>query len=126
MLKATLIGNLTNDPDMRYSASGSPLLRFNVASNYRTRTPEGEWQERVEFVRVTVLGQRAESLGNYLRKGTKVCVFGKLEARPWKDQQNQVRAGLEILADDIEFTSPRSPDFDTSDLPARVSTADEQ
>ncbi len=42
MLKATLIGNLGNDPDMRYSANGAPLLRFNVASNYRNRTPEGE------------------------------------------------------------------------------------
>ena len=50
MLKATLIGNLGNDPDMRYSANGSPLLRFNVASNYRTRTPEGEYQDKTEWV----------------------------------------------------------------------------
>ena len=60
MLKATLIGNLGNDPEMRYSASGSPFLRFNVASNFRARTPEGEWQDRTEWVRVTVFGQRAE------------------------------------------------------------------
>ena len=54
MLRATLLGNLGNDPDMRYSANGSPLLRFNVASNYRTRTPEGEYQDKTEWVRVTV------------------------------------------------------------------------
>ena len=93
MLKATLIGNLGNDPDLRYSANGSPLLRFNVAANYRTRTPEGEYQDRTEWVRVTVTGARAESLSQYLQKGTKVYVEGRLEARPWTDQQNQIRAG---------------------------------
>ena len=110
MLKATLIGNLGNDPDMRYSASGAPHLRFNVASNYRTRTPEGEWQERTEWVRVTVFGQRAESLAQYLRKGTRVYVDGRLEARPWTDQQGQVRAGLEVIASEVVYMSSRAED----------------
>jgi len=110
MLKATLIGNLGNDPDMRYSASGSPLLRFNVASNYRTRTPEGEWQDKTEWVRVTVTGQRAESLGQYLKKGSRVYVDGRLEARPWTDQQGQVRAGLEVVANEVQFMSSRADD----------------
>src|SRR4051812_38422740 len=126
MLKATLIGNLGNAPDLRYSANGSPLLRFNVASNYRARTPEGEYQDKTEFVRVTVLGQRAESLSQYLRKATKVCVFGKLEARPWTAQDGSIRAGLEILADDIEFVSSRAAQFSVDDLPARSSAAEEQ
>lgn len=107
MLKVSLIGNLGNDPDLRYSASGNPLLRFNVASNYRTRTPEGEYQDRVEWVRVTVTGNRAESLSQYLRKGSRVYVEGRLEARPWTDNNGQIRAGLEVLADSIEFMSPR-------------------
>ena len=72
MLKATLIGNLGSDPDMRYAASGAPFLRFNVASNYRARNPEGEWQDRTEWVRVTVFGQRAETLSQYLKKGMRV------------------------------------------------------
>jgi single-strand DNA-binding protein len=107
MLKATLIGNLGNDPDMRYSASGSPLLRFNVASNYRTRTPEGEYQDKTEWVRVTVTGNRAESLSQYLKKGSRVYVEGRLEARPWTDQQGQIRAGLEVLANEVQFMSSR-------------------
>ena len=107
MLKAHLIGNLGNDPDMRYSASGSPFLRFNIASNYRTRTPEGEYQDKTEWVRVTVVGQRAETLSPYLKKGSRVYVEGRLEARPWTDQQGQVRAGLEVLANQVEFMSPR-------------------
>jgi single-strand DNA-binding protein len=110
MLKATIIGNLGSDPDMRYSASGSPFLRFNVASNYRTRTPEGEWQDRTEWVRVTVFGQRAETLSQYLKKGMRVYVEGRLEARPWTDQQGQIRPGLEVIALDVEFMSSRADD----------------
>jgi single-strand DNA-binding protein len=110
MLKAMLIGNLGNDPEMRYSASGQPMLRFNVASNYRTRTPEGEWQDKTEWVRVTLLGQRAESLSQYLKKGSRVYVDGRLEARPWTDQQGQVRSGLEVMANEVQFMSSRADD----------------
>src|SRR6188474_2353282 len=110
MLKCTLIGNLGSDPEMRYSANGSPFLRFNVASNFRARSPEGEWQDRTEWVRVTVFGQRADTLSQYLKKGQRVYVEGRLEARPWTDQQGQVRAGLEVVANDVEFMSSRSED----------------
>src|SRR5256714_8594121 len=110
MLKAMIIGNLGNDPEMRYSANGAPYLRFNVASNYRTRTPEGEWQDKTEWVRVTGIGQRAESRSQYLRKGSRVYVDGRLEARPWTDQQGQVRAGLEVTANDVQFMSSRADD----------------
>jgi single-strand DNA-binding protein len=110
MLKATLIGNLGNDPDMRYSANGAPLLRFNVASNYRTRTPEGEYQDKTEWCRVTVTGARAESLSQYLKKGSRVYVEGRLEARPWTDQQGGIRSGLEVLANDVQFMSSREQD----------------
>jgi single-strand DNA-binding protein len=110
MLKASIIGNLGNDPEMRYSAGGAPFLRFNVASNFRARSPEGEWQDKTEWVRVTVFGQRAETLGQYLKKGSRVYVDGRLEARPWTDQQGQVRAGLELVASDVEFMSSRADD----------------
>jgi len=110
MLKAAVIGNLGNDPEMRYSAGGAAFLRFNVASNFRARSPEGEWQEKTEWVRVTVFGQRAETLAQYLKKGMRVFVDGRLEARPWTDQQGQVRAGLEVVATDVEFMSSRADD----------------
>jgi single-strand DNA-binding protein len=124
VLKATLIGNLGNDPDLRYSANGSPLLRFNVASNYRTRTPEGEYQDKTEWVRVTVTGNRAESLSPYLKKGGRVYVEGRLEARPWTDQQGQIRAGLEVLAGEVQFMSSRQADDDQGDRPARAGMVD--
>lgn len=107
MLKASVIGNLGNDPEMKYSANGAPFLRFNVASNYRSRSQSGEWEDRTEWVRVTVFGKRAESLAELLRKGMRVFVDGRLEARPWTDQQGNVRAGLELIASDVEFMSSR-------------------
>ena len=122
MLKAHVIGNLGSDPDLRYSANGSPLLRFNVASNYRTRTPEGEYQDRTQWVRVTVASNRAESLSPYLKKGSRVYVEGRLEARPWTDQQGQIRAGLEVLANEVQFMSARQAD--DGDEQARVSSTD--
>jgi single-strand DNA-binding protein len=122
MLRAMLAGNLGGDAAMRYSANGTPFLRFNVASNSSTRTPSGEWQTRTEWVRVTLFGQRVEFLSQHLRRGTFVCVDGRLEARPWTDQHGQVRAGLEIVANDVEFASPRPSDeagaVDTSDASA--------
>jgi single-strand DNA-binding protein len=124
MLKSTIIGNLGNDPEMRYAASGSPMLRFNVAANYRTRTPEGEYQDRTEWVRVTVVGNRAETLSQYLKKGSRVYVEGRLEARPWTDQQGQIRAGLEVLANEVQFMTARQAD-DEEDS-SRASVADER
>jgi single-strand DNA-binding protein len=124
MLTAHLIGNLGNDPELRHAANGSPYLRLNVAANQRTRTPEGEWVERTEWVRVTVTGQRAETLSQYLRKGTRVYVEGRLEARPWTDRQGQIRAGLEVLANEVQFMSARQTGDDAQ--PVAASAVDER
>lgn len=110
MLKLAVIGNLGNDPELKYAASGSALLRFNVASNYRAKSESGEWEDRTEWVRCTVFGKRAETLASLLKKGTRVYADGRLEARPWTDQQGNVRAGLELIASDVEFASSRQDD----------------
>jgi single-strand DNA-binding protein len=112
MLKAHVVGNLGGDPELRYSPSGQPMLRMNVASNYRARTPEGEWQDRTEWVRVVIFGQRVEALATMLKKGMRIYVDGRLEAHPWTDRTGGVRAGLEIVAGDIEFAGPRQSDED--------------
>lgn len=108
MLKASVIGNCGSDAEVRYSAGGSAMLRVNVASNHRVKTQSGEWQDATEWVRVVVLGKRAETLGQYLRKGVRIFADGRLEARPWTDNQGQVRAGLELVASDVEFFSSRN------------------
>lgn len=111
MLKATIIGNLGADPDEpRYTGEGRPFVRFNVAHTHRGRGQDGESQEKTEWVRVTVFGRQAELASQYLRKGSKIYVEGRLESRPWLDNQQQPRAGLEVLANDIQFVSSRADD----------------
>jgi single-strand DNA-binding protein len=124
MLKAQIIGNIGSDPELRYSASGAPFLRFDVASNGRTRTPAGDWKDETTWVRVTIFGQRAESLSRHLTRGVRVYVDGRLETRPWIDRSNEPRAGLELLADAVEFAGRRQPD--DGNAPVRASVADER
>ena len=109
MLNVSLIGNLGGDPEQRYTQAGQATLRFNVAVDQRVKA-DGEWQDRTEWVRVTVFGNRAETLANHLRKGMRVFVSGRLEARPWTSNQGEVRAGLEVIADTVEFFSTRQQD----------------
>ncbi|HZO25297.1 MAG TPA: single-stranded DNA-binding protein [Chloroflexota bacterium] len=125
MLKAQIVGNVGSDPELRYSTSGSPFLRFDIASNGRTRTASGEWKDETTWVRVTVFGQRAETLSQHVQRGTRVYCDGRLEPRPWIDRSNEPRAGLELLADTIEFAGRRQAAED-ADEPSRVSVADER
>jgi single-strand DNA-binding protein len=108
MLRVSVIGNLGNDPELRYSSQGNAMLTFNVASNGRERRADGEWQDRTEWVRMRVLGKRAESLANLPSKGSRLYADGRLEARPWTMREGEIRAGLELLAETVEFMSPRS------------------
>lgn len=118
MLHATLTGHIGNDPELKFTADAKPILRFNVASNYRERDQSGEWVDRVEWVRVTVMGPRAESLANILHKGMKITALGRLKARPWKANDDTIRAGLDILANEIEFLSPRGEGNGSQERPS--------
>jgi single-strand DNA-binding protein len=110
MLKLSVIGNLGSDPEIKYSATGTAMLRMNVAANYRVKGDGGTWEDRTEWVRVTVFGARAESLSNLMTKGMRVYVDGRLEARPWTTKDGELRAGLELVATDVEFASSRQDD----------------
>jgi single-strand DNA-binding protein len=123
MLKTLVIGNLGGDPEMRYTAEGKPTLTFNVASNGRTRKPDGEWQDVTTWVRVRVIGTRAETLSQHLKKGQRVYVDGRLEARPWMDRTNQPQAGLEVFANDVEFMSPRQQEASDYSHPTTTANA---
>ncbi len=121
MLTASIIGNIGGDPEQRYSPSGTASLRFNVACNGRVKDQSGNWVDETTWVRVMVFGARAETLSNYLKKGTRVYVSGRLEARPWTDQQGNVRAGLEVMANEVQFMSARQQD--EGERPAPVQQA---
>lgn len=106
-IQAQIIGNIGADAEVKYAASGTPMLQFNVACNYRERNRDGENVDRTEWVRVTMLGKRGDAIGQYLTKGVKVFVTGALKARPWTTEGGEVRSGLELLANEIEFMSSR-------------------
>ena len=106
--RAIVSGNLTRDPDLKATAGGTSILTFGMAVNDRRKNPQtGEWEEVPNYLDVTVFGARAEPLSRFLSKGTKVCVEGKLRWSSW-EKDGERRSKIEIIADEIEFLSPRN------------------
>lgn len=86
--KVILIGNLGQDPDIKYTPSGKAVAKFSVATNERFKDKTGEWQDRVEWHNVLAWQRLAEIVGEYLRKGTKVYIEGRLQTRTWEDRHS--------------------------------------
>ena len=104
--KVMISGNLTRDPELRRTQGGMAILSFSVAVNDRRRDQQtGEWEDYANFVDCTMFGNRAESLSNYLSKGTKVAIEGKLRWSQWQTKEGQKRSKLEVVVDEIEFMS---------------------
>ena len=100
-------GNLTRDPELRATQSGSQVLSFGVAVNDRRRNPQtGEWEDYPNYVDCTMFGTRAEAVGRYISKGSKVAIEGKLRYSSW-ERDGQRRSKLEVIVDDIEFMNAR-------------------
>lgn len=103
--KVILVGRLGADPDMRYSADGTSVMTFNVATDEPVRNAEGLWDRRAEWHRVVAFGKVAENRSAYLGKGRLVYVEGKLRTRQWDDSQGVKRYTTEIVARDIVLLS---------------------
>jgi single-strand DNA-binding protein len=101
--KITIIGNLGNEPEMRFTPSGRPVTSFRVATNWRYTTPEGERKEETEWFTVVAWGRLAEQCNQFLTKGRLVYVEGRLRMRTWEGQDGQRRARNEIVADRVKF-----------------------
>jgi single-strand DNA-binding protein len=99
--KALLIGNLTRDPEARATPDGTPVTTFSVATNLRWTDPSGNRQEKVEYHNIVAWRKLAEICGQYLRKGSKVYVEGRIQTRQWEDQQKQKRYRTEIVAENL-------------------------
>lgn len=131
-----ITGNLTADPTLRATKSGTAVLNFRIASNYSVKNKTtGEWESRPNYVSCVVLGARAEPLSRILAKGRKVCVAGSLRYREWQGEDGQQHSMLEIHADSVVLMSMPSgngaqgdsqpqraddeytPDWATADLP---------
>ena len=104
--RVCISGNLTRDPETRRTAGGTAVMNFGVAVNDRAKNPQtGEWEDRPNFVDCVMFGTRAEAVGRYLSKGSKVAIEGKLRWSQWQTQDGQKRSKLEVIVDEIEFMS---------------------
>lgn len=104
--KVILIGNLTKNPELRYTPSGTPVTSFGLAVNRRYRQAE-ELKEEVCYIDVVVFGKQAEHCGQYLSKGNGVIVDGRLQQRRWESQDGQKRSKHEVVAQTITFLPKR-------------------
>jgi single-strand DNA-binding protein len=100
--KVILIGNLTRDPELRYTPSGSALCKFGLAVNRKYKVNE-EWKEEVTFVDITVWGKQGETASEYLSKGRQACIDGRLTYSQWETDDGQKRSKLEVTADRVIF-----------------------
>lgn len=96
--KVMLIGNLGRDPEIRYTAGGTPVANFTMATTERWTDPGGERKEKTEWHRVVVWAKQAEIVGEYLRKGRQVYVEGSLQTREWTDRDGNKRYTTEVRA----------------------------
>ena len=101
-----LVGNLTRDPELRHTPSGTAVTTLRIAVNDRVKRGE-EWQDAAYYFDVTVWGRQAENCAQYLAKGRPVGVQGKLTWREWDAQDGSKRQSVEIVADNIQFLGSR-------------------
>lgn len=99
--RATIIGNLTRDPELRNTTSGQSVTNFSVATSSQWTDAAGQRQERTEYHSIVAWGKLAEICSQYLAKGRKVYVEGRLQTREWETQDGQKRQRTEIVADNM-------------------------
>lgn len=120
--RAIISGNLTRDAELRSTASGTPVMQFGVAVNDRVKNgASGEWEDRPNFIDCTMFGARAEKIAQYLSKGSKVTVEGKLRWSQW-EKDGEKRSKLEVVVDEIEFLSrsEAAPSENPSSYPSQA------
>lgn len=105
--KAIITGNLTRDPESRTTAGGTTIMSFGVAVNDRRKNAQtGEWEDQPNFIDCTMFGRRAEAVAQYLAKGSKVAIEGKLHWSSWEDRDTGAkRSKVEVWVDELEFMS---------------------
>ena len=106
--KAMIIGNLGANPDVRQTQNGAAVVSFNVATTERWKGKDGQQQEQTEWHRIVAFGRLAEICGQYLQKGSKVYIEGKLQTRKWQDQNGNDRYTTEIVAREMQMLDSKT------------------
>jgi single-strand DNA-binding protein len=133
--QVTLMGNLTRDPELRQTPNGQNVTSFSLALNRAYKDASGEWQEVTDYIDIVCWGPLAERVAQYLSKGRRCLVQGRLQSRSWEQDGNK-RSKVEVLANDVTFLDSRgsggdndggnqgggSPAPEASDAPADTGT----
>jgi len=107
MNKITLIGNLGKDPEMNYTPSGVAVTKFSLAVNRVTKSSTGEKEKETDWFNIVAWRQLAEICNNYLHKGDKVYIDGRLQQRKYTDKNGVERTAIDVIASDMEMLSPK-------------------
>ena len=105
--KVLLMGNLTRDPELRYTSGGSAVCNFSMAMNRKYTDKSGERRDETTYMRVTVWGKQGENCAQYLSKGRGVFVEGRLQSRSWETEDGQKRSAVDVVADTVQFLPGR-------------------
>ncbi|MDJ0828041.1 MAG: single-stranded DNA-binding protein [Rhodobacter sp.] len=106
--EVTLIGNLGQDPEMRITNSGTPVTQLRLATSRKWTTKDGEKKEETEWHRVVAWAKQAQLCNDFLRKGSKIFVRGRLATRSWSDKDGNQRYITEVIAEFVRFLDKRS------------------
>jgi single-strand DNA-binding protein len=101
--KVIIVGNLGNDPELRYMPNGNAVANLSIATSESWKDQQGQQQERTEWHKVTMYRRLAEVAGEYLKKGSQIFIEGKLQTRKWQDQSGNDRYTTEIIADNMQM-----------------------
>ena len=115
--RVTLIGNLGADPDIRQTNSGSTVANLRLATGEAWKDQQGQLQERTEWHRIILFGRTAEIARDYLRKGSKIYLEGRLQTRKWQDKDGRDQYTTEIVAQEFQMLDRKPGDHDHDDAP---------
>jgi single-strand DNA-binding protein len=105
--RVVLVGNLTRDPELRHTPSGTAVCSLRLAVNTRRKDETGQWVDKPNYFDVTVWGAQGERCAQYLAKGRPVAIDGRLEWREWEAQDGGKRQAVEVVADSVQFLGSR-------------------
>ncbi len=115
MNRVIIIGRLTKDPELKYIQSGSAVANFTIANNRIYTTNNGERKEDVSFLDCVAWGKLGETIAEYMQKGRRIAVEGRLQQRRWEDQEGNKKSKVEIIADSVQFLDSKSSSDTSSD-----------
>ena len=109
--KVIIVGNLGRDPELRYTAQGTPVCTFSVATNEKRKDKNGEMQDNTTWFRITLWNRQAETASQYLQKGRQVYIEGRLRVEEYVDRDGKPRHSLEVSATDMQFIGTRGEEM---------------